>query len=734
MKFISKLIILCYICLLDSSSSNYIYPKETIFSTLNSLNETQENMKSIIKEISSTFNEIYTFNELSKNPPQPEFDNNYYNKINLQEQLRNIDTNNINKYQFFQEIRKIIDSLGDYHVSMKLLNSYPLELLYFSDPLIFKIKKYENKSRIFGEFRFSQEVYDYFPNNDNNDTLFDIIKRNLNVPIKSINGVNPFEFITNFGSDFKRLKTEQATFRSKFKQHNDLTKLNFFNYPLSPDYFNDYTVVYDNEQNFTTEYIFISLIPLDDDNDDSYEKLSFSTKNINSINNLATMMNENEIIINNKKIIPDIEWNYNYRDQLSCFVDEDYKVNLYNISSFSNGLDQYFIETIENCTLLFDNNNYPIILLNYFNTGGVINSSQYLLELLSPHTTINIYSAIRKTDIIQNTSEVNELLSVYSDSEKCDSLNYSSLTKNIKKVNYGNDISDTLFGPFIFNGKEFRKKVISFKQQLKNKRKPTDILVYSDGLTYSAAAIFIKYLQYYGGAITAGYFQNQNLKLNETPFNNGLSPSVLFIHDILKYLEPTGYEELYNTNGITLQMPGIQTFYNMEDLEHPLEYDISPVDEIVDIYEPLIDYDLFINESLKIIEKYKTKCNPNNKRLIFITNECDGKFGNSYTHGGYECGNDGFWTKTCVASYCDEGYIFDHINKKCIIDICSDLEVKPGQNDGAENESNNYKIAIILTIIIGMFIIIIALIIYIIAKRRKNNVEINSTEKLSLTD
>ena len=121
MKFISKLIILCYICLLDSSSSNYIYPKETIFSTLNSLNETQENMKSIIKEISSTFNEIYTFNELSKNPPQPEFDKNYYNKINLQEQLRNIDTNNINKYQFFQEIRKIIDSLGDYHVSMKLL-------------------------------------------------------------------------------------------------------------------------------------------------------------------------------------------------------------------------------------------------------------------------------------------------------------------------------------------------------------------------------------------------------------------------------------------------------------------------------------------------------------------------------------------------------------------------------------------------------------------------------------
>ena len=599
MKFISKRLFLFFIFLLNSSSSNYIYPKEIIFSTLNNLNEKQENMKSIIDQISSTFSKVYAFNEISKNPPQPEYDKNFYNKINLQEQLRNITTSNISRYQFYQEIRKIIDSLGDYHVSMKLIDSYPLELLYFADPLIFKIKKYQNKSRIFGEFRFSQEVYEYFPNNNNNETIYDIIKRNLNVPIKSINGVDPFEFITNFAGDFKKLKSAQATFRAKFKEHNDLTKLNFYNYPLSIDFFNNYTVVYHNGQNFTTEYIFISLIPLDDDDD--YEKLNFYTKNINGKNNLTKEIKENEIIISN---ITNIEWNYNYNDQLSCFVDEDNKVNLYNISSFANGLDQYFIETIENCTLLFDNNTYPIILLNYFNTGGVINSSQYLLELLSPYKTINIYSAIRKTDIIQNTSEVNEILSIYSDSEKCDSLNYSSLTKNIKKVNYGKDISDTLLGPFIFNGKEFRKKVSSFKHQLKNKRKPTDILVYSDGFTYSAAAIFMKYLQYYGGAITAGYFQNQNLKFNETQFNNGLSPSGLFTHDILKYLEPKGYEELYNTNGITLRMPGIQTFYNMKDLEHPLEYDISPVDEIIDIYDPLIEYEQFINESLNIFDKY----------------------------------------------------------------------------------------------------------------------------------
>ena len=70
-------------------------------------------------------------------------------------------------------------------------------------------------------------------------------------------------------------------------------------------------------------------------------------------------------------------------------------------------------------------------------------------------------------------------------------------------------------------------------------------------------------------------------------------------------------------------------------------------------------------------------------------------------------------------------------NKKCIIDICSELGVKPEQEDRVENESNNYMIIIIITIIVGI-IIIIVLIIYIITKRRKNTIEINSTEKLSL--
>ena len=55
----------------------------------------------------------------------------------------------------------------------------------------------------------------------------------------------------------------------------------------------------------------------------------------------------------------------------------------------------------------------------------------------------------------------------------------------------------------MLSGKNFRKEVNLIKKKLKNSRKPTDIIVYTDGYSFSSGAILIKYLQYHGGAITA---------------------------------------------------------------------------------------------------------------------------------------------------------------------------------------------------------------------------------------
>ena len=84
---------------------------------------------------------------------------------------------------------------------------------------------------------------------------------------------------------------------------------------------------------------------------------------------------------------------------------------------------------------------------------------------------------------------------------------------------------------------------------------------------------------------------------------------------------------------------------------------------------------IFISNAKDILTKFQTDCNKSNKNLVKISEECDGQFGNDYTHGGYECGNDGKWSNKCVPSCCDPGYFFKKKKKKCVKDICSSIEV-----------------------------------------------------------
>ena len=160
------------------------------------------------------------------------------------------------------------------------------------------------------------------------------------------------------------------------------------------------------------------------------------------------------------------------------------------------------------------------------------------------------------------------------------------------------------------------------------------------------------------------------------------------------------------------------------------------------------NYDLFVNESLEVFKKYKTRCNPKNKKLVFYTSKCDGSFKNKYTHGGYECGDDGLWTTKCVPSYCDIGYIFDYTKNKCIYDICSGFERKEEEeeeekekkeekgnnnNNNTNDNVNVFKYVLIPLIVVALIIGIV--IIIIICKRAKlKKTEINKAENIGLTE
>ena len=166
--------------------------------------------------------------------------------------------------------------------------------------------------------------------------------------------------------------------------------------------------------------------------------------------------------------------------------------------------------------------------------------------------------------------------------------------------------------------------------------------------------------------VIAGFFGNP--KLYNTTFDSGQSSSSIFYNETLYYIS-NSYKKLSDKYNISMNMPGNQNFFDDLNLNVPLEYLVTPVDERVDIFHNFKDihYNLFITEALKILDKYKTRCNPNNKKLVYFTDNCTGKFENNNTFGGYECSNEGFWSKKCKPMFCDIEYAFNHKLNKCVL-------------------------------------------------------------------
>ena len=236
------------------SNSIEYYSLEEIFKIINNLTETEENLNLIIENLSEILNKVYAYNEVSKNPPQPEFNITYYAKINIQEQLKNINTKNKSVYHFYRDIKLILNSLGDYHLDLGINNI--LKYIRFIEPVSFRIELYNNEFKMFANLGVSEELFSKFRNYEK---IFDIINNNTNIPISSINGKNPFDYITNFGGNIKKLKSPQASFRYKFISRNDQ---NLKEFPLTIEELSNFTIIYDNNYKITTDYLLYSMVNL----------------------------------------------------------------------------------------------------------------------------------------------------------------------------------------------------------------------------------------------------------------------------------------------------------------------------------------------------------------------------------------------------------------------------------------------------------------------------------------
>lgn len=697
------------------SEYNYYYsPKEVIeYINQQPQDDKKEVFKRIINNLNDIFNDAYAFNEIAINPTQPSFNNSYHNIVKLREQFNNffyrVDNEEISdNYEFYREIMKIISRLKDSHIQINW-NFLNLKEFFIVAPVYFEIRNdTSGKPQIF------------LSCSDVSGLDFECYEEDFaDNYITSINGIDPFEFINNFGGDFVSTKNLHGTFSFKLEYHNEVP---LSDYPMDENELGDLDIELNSGDPITTKYYIASdninleeerfLRNLNHKNKDISIKAD-KRENIKKVDEKKYNRYKHIHNKNKKKRRLDKVWDLEMPAndiELKCLSDHQKEINIFYINSFLPKDKDEFIETIENCYFnYFDKNKYPIVVISHLNDGGYVHLSQLFLGIISPLISINMYKGrIRLTDAFKESDDIIYYIETnLTNSKNCLHTNYQQLNENKVTVDYGENIKQDLSELFFLNNISIHNRIENLRKKMNYKRKPTEILIFTDGYSFSAASLFMQYLQRGGGAIIASYLGNPNyIDREDIPFDISQSPSPVFTHNLLKIFSPDNYKNLLEPNEYyendedewEVQMPGIQSFYGPDDFQTPLEYEVVQEDEKSGIFVNFDEdnYDIFLDKANEIFRKYENKCNQKNKKLLKISEECDSKFPNDYTHGGYECGEDGYWSNKCVASYCDPGYFFHIEKKKCIKDVCSSISVTIIEDNNNNNRSEMRYISILV--------------------------------------
>lgn len=184
-------IFILFISLINLSLNIYIYQPEEIINFFNKKIISEDTLNYIINNLSIIFNDTYAYTEISKNPPQPTFDKNYFNKIDILKRLKNIKTKNQNFYNFYQELMKIFGELKDGHIFFDPGKLFPyLSDMFIQSPFNLHIKKINSKLKILGELYNDIKIKNSFKNNINylNSFRKEYILLKLYLKLKYING------------------------------------------------------------------------------------------------------------------------------------------------------------------------------------------------------------------------------------------------------------------------------------------------------------------------------------------------------------------------------------------------------------------------------------------------------------------------------------------------------------------------------------------------------------------
>ena len=368
-------------------------------------------------------------------------------------------------------------------------------------------------------------------------------------------------------------------------------------------------------------------------------------------------------------------WNYKSKDgAIKCKIDTENKLNVFYQNSFSPD-DFYDYENIMyECFDKFYSNDYKIVIIEDQNPGGYSELCLPFTQYTRPKIAKPTYFSGKSTNIFYTNFFLND---ENLNSDTCLTYTEKDDILNGKEDKYSEEIIHKRTKHIdILN--IYEKKIMEAKRRAYLKtgkaKKPTETIVFTDGFSFSCSSAYVKGLQVHGAAILVGYNIRPDLMNTSLDASQSNSAVEAFsFSDQIKSLKSLG---------ITSRITFTEAIDPNDKSEPkiPMEFQIYPIDTMVDIYKPFSDdlYERFIKEAKKVFDKYNNldegECNPDNKYLYYETNECDLILNISHAHGGYLCGPNGTWNRNnCIASYCDPGYILNDERTECIKDPCDEI-------------------------------------------------------------
>ena len=663
---------------------------------LQTLSVTDDQKKIILNNVDEYTN-AYAFKDILKNPPEPYTGEEYYETLDIDAEIATIRAKEYtNFYDLLYDITNMIVKTRDSHINFMVTGEGETEfnvlaVCFYATPFAFNIDDEKN-------------VY-LIPNGNFEQYGLQVpaeINTHSSEKVKFINNESPDQFIREYGKKFVALKSPHAQF-TYAKQA--MTFGSFGSSPLPREYIEqDIVVTYENDAGETTEVTyhfttaFVNPAALSRRAKNALDKYHHSSS--------FPLLKIDEILeteeIYEKKMAMKKETNrlYEEGDDVYCYVHTQDEVNTFVLSTFApeSSKRNEFIQVIKDCAETFDQNEYPIQIILPMNEGGEVELEQMIEKLFAPHDDVGFIGSMRISDL-------NELLV---------SIGYGTLLRTVDECIARANENDKEIGEWYTSPETVKYGDIThvksqpsqfgfnYKNQIKmtrHKRKPTEIVVYTDSYCYSCCSIFTKGLKEHGSAIIVGYNGDYSQDGTEK-FEVGQSPTtVIDLYNMVTDKSKNPFMAL----GLNMRYSFLESFrYNYDlDEKDPREFLIDEVDVRAPFNsysdDKLGDFILFTKD---IVQQFQQSCNPNSPRLMKVDSTCDDqiKILAPNAVGGHKCLQNSKWDPECSIAHCEDGYKYDVANNRCIVDACV-------ENYGKGPSSGSLSTSILLLIAFLMMIL-----------------------------